>query len=206
MAETDFNPAAIEQPAPPPTAGPDPFDLESLRLRQDYAAGRGVKKALLTVPARKPDKTWFFRVHSAEDYYFETRVLELKEERETYLVAAALWPELETEPTFSPRALFTAVNRQGVLFLWPIRLPGPDGKLDDWNKSALEAAELAKKNWVRVTANMSLGAYDVMVATGQHPEPQWPEQPFAELLRLAFKDRFITGPDHPVLKKLRGEA
>ena len=185
---------------------PNPFDPAALRLSQDFAAGLGVKKALLTVPVRKPDKTWFVRVHPAEDYRLQTAALELKEERETYLVDRALWPELATEATFSPRLLLTAVNRQGVLFLWPIRLPGPDGKLADWNKSALEAAELARKSWVRGTANMSLGAYDVFEATGQHPEPQWPEQPFAELLRLAFKDRYIAGPDHPVLRKLRGEV
>jgi hypothetical protein len=38
---------------------------------------------------------------------------------------------------------------------------------------------------------MSLGAYDVLQATGQLPEPEWPNLPFKELLRIAFKDRFI---------------
>ena len=60
----------------------------------------------------------------------------------------------------------TAINRQGVLFLWPIRLPGADGKLDDWSRSAMDAADEAKSRWVRITANMSLGAYDVAVASG----------------------------------------
>src|SRR5262249_29523335 len=73
---------------------PDPFDPASLRLSQDYAADLGVKKALLTVPVRKPDKSWFVRVHPAEDYRLTTAVIELKEERETYLVAQTLWPEL----------------------------------------------------------------------------------------------------------------
>src|SRR5262245_26456009 len=110
----------------------DPFDPAALRLSQDFAADLGVKKALLTVPVRKPDKAWFIRVHPSEESRLVTAVVELKEERETYLVAPALWPELAGEATFSPRALFTAVNRQGVVFLWPVRLPGPDGKLDDW--------------------------------------------------------------------------
>jgi hypothetical protein len=35
---------------------PDPFDPESLRLSQDFSAALGVKKALLTVPVRKPAK------------------------------------------------------------------------------------------------------------------------------------------------------
>jgi hypothetical protein len=183
----------------------NPFDPAALRLSQDFAADLGVKKALLTLPVRKPDKAWFVRVHPSEDYRLQTAVVELKEERETYLVAPTLWSELSTEATFSPRLLCTAVNRQNVLFLWPIRLPGADGKLDDWNKSALQAAQLAEKKWVRVTANMSLGAYDAYQATGPIPEPKWPEQPFAELLRLGFKDRYIDRQDHPVLRRLRGE-
>jgi hypothetical protein len=185
---------------------PDPFDPAALRLSQDFAANLGVKKAMLTVPVRKPDKAWWVRVHPSEDYRLQTVVVELKEERETYLVDKPLWSELATEATFSPRVLFTAVNRQGVPFLWPIRLPGADGKHDDWNRSALEAAQMAQKTWVRVTANLSLGAYEVFEATAQLPEPNWPELPFNELLRVAFRDKFIGGLDHPVLRKLRGEV
>jgi hypothetical protein len=133
-------------------------------------------------------------------------VVELKEERETYLVAPALWPELAGESTFSPRVLHTAVNRQGVVFLWPIRLPGPDGKLDDWNQSALEAAQRAQVRWVRVQANLSLGAYEVYEATAPLPEPKFPDLPLMELLKIGFKGKFIDSLDHPVLKKLRGEV
>ena len=130
----------------------------------------------------------------------------MKEDRETYLVTPALWPELATESTFSPRALFTAANRQGVLFLWPCRLPGPDGKIDDWSRTALAAADMARTGWVRVASNMALGAYDVFEAKGDLPEPEWPDVPFKELLRVAFKDRLIETLDHPVLRKLRGEV
>jgi hypothetical protein len=121
-------------------------------------------------------------------------------------VASALWPNLAGESTFSPRALFVAVNRQGVLFLWSIRLPGADGRVDEWSRTALEAADLARKGWVRVAANMALGAYEVFQAVGQLDEPEWPSTPFSELLRVAFKDRFIDTLDHPVLRRLRGEA
>jgi hypothetical protein len=71
---------------------PDPFDPASLRLRGDLTAAMGVKKALLSVPVRKPDKTWFVRVHPDEAYSIQTAVIELKEEKETYLVARDLWP------------------------------------------------------------------------------------------------------------------
>jgi hypothetical protein len=175
-------------------------------LSQDFTADLGVKKALITVPVRKPDKAWFFRVHPGEDYRLQTYVIELKEERETYLVARPLWPELASEATFAPRVIYTAINRQGVVFLYPIRLPGPDGKLDDWSRSALEAAQRAQTNWVRVAANLSLGAYDLFEATADLPEPQWPEQSFQELLKVGFKDRLIDSLEHSVIRKLRGEV
>ena len=189
----------------PKRATPDPFDPASLRISQDFSAGLGVKKMVLTVPVRKPSREWFVRVHPDESYRLQTGLLELKEERELYLVAPDLWPDLATEATFSPRALFTAMSRQGTLFLWPIRLPGPDGRVDDWNRSALEASQIATKRWVRVSANMGLGAYDVWEASGDLPDPDWPEMPFSEILRTAFKDRYIQCPDHPVLRRLRGE-
>jgi hypothetical protein len=185
---------------------PDPFDPASLRLTQDAAAGLGVKKALLSVPVRKPDKSWWLRVHPDAAYHLTTAVIELKEERETYLVSPALWPTLATEATFSPRALFLAVNRQNVVFLWPIRLPGPDGKVDEWSRSCMEAAGMAQRGWVRVTANMALCAYDVFQAVAAIAEPIWPEMTLAQLLRIAFKDRFIEDMAHPVLRRLRGES
>jgi len=145
-------------------------------------------------------------VHPGEAYRVETAVLELKEDRDVYLVTPDLWSHLATEATFSPRALFTAINRQGVVFLWPIRLPGPDGRTDEWSRSALEAATMAMRGWARVVANMPLGAYEVFQATGDLPEPEWPEQSFRDLLQIAFRDRLVSTLEHPVLKRLRGEV
>jgi hypothetical protein len=181
----------------------DPFDPSRLRLSQDFVATVGVKKALITVPVRKPSKQEFVRVHPDGAYRLETAVLELKEERETYLVDPSLWPELPSELT--PKVLFATMNRQGVLTLWPVRMPGDDGRLDEWNASALEAAEMAQGRWVRVVANMSLGAYEVYEATGDLPDPDWPDLPFAEILKVAFKGHYITDIDHPVIRRLRGE-
>jgi hypothetical protein len=206
-ADTSFDPAALEAPARAPQApGPDPFDPASLRLSQDFGAGLGVKKALLSVPVRKPDKAWWVRVHLDEGYRLQTAVIELKEDRETYLVARHLWPDLAAEATFKPKLLATAINRQGVVFLWEVNLPRPDGRADEWTRTALEAVNRAATRWVRVVANMSLGAYDVYEATGQFGEPDWPQTPFPDLLRVAFKDRHIASTDHPVLRRLRGEV
>jgi hypothetical protein len=61
------------------------------------------------------------------------------------------------------------------------------------------------KGWVRVMAKQSLGAYDVLQATGVLSEPDWPELSLAELLRIAARNRVIDSPDHPILLRLRGE-
>jgi hypothetical protein len=184
----------------------DPYNLEALRLSQDFAAAVGVKKLTTTVPVRKPSKEWYVRTHPDPAYRLQTVVLELKEDREVYLVSPSLWPELASEPTFSPRLLIAAVNRQGILFLWPIRLPGADGKIDDWSRSALDAAGEAESRWIRVTANMSLQAYEITAAPRQVPEPVWPDLTFQQIIKIAFRDNMIDGWNHPVLQRLRGEV
>jgi hypothetical protein len=184
----------------------DPYDLDSLRLSQDFASAVGVKRLITVIPVRKPSKEWFVRTHPDPAYRLQTAVLELKEDREVYLVSPSLWPELASEPTFSPRLLIAAVNRQGTPFLWPIRLPGADGKIDDWSRSALDASREAESRWTRMTANMSLQAYDITVAPGQVAEPVWPDLTFQRIIRIAFRDKMIETWDHPVLRRLRGEA
>ena len=181
----------------------DVFDLERLRLSQNFADVVGVKKKTITVPVRKPHRQLFVRVHPDESWRLETGVLVVKEDRETYLVDPALWAELPGE--IVPTVLFTAISRQGVVFLWPIRLPGEDGRHDAWNRSALEAVQLSTKQWIRLGANMHLGAYEVFVATGDLPEPEWPDVSFQDLLKIAFRDKFIQALDHPAIRALQGE-
>ena len=43
------------------------FDLDSLRLKQDFSETLGVQRVLSHVPVRKPNKTNFIRVHPGED-------------------------------------------------------------------------------------------------------------------------------------------
>lgn len=179
----------------------NPFDLSGLRLTQDFIATAGVKKLVATIPVRRPDRQSFIRVHP--EHRIETNVIEVKEDNETYLVERNLWPALSVELT--PKLIVAAINRQDVAFLWPIRLPGPDGRLDPWNTSALTAAERAMREWVRVTANRSLGAYDIFTADATLPDPVWPDISFEDLLKIAFRDRFIRDLDHPVIRKLQGK-
>jgi hypothetical protein len=197
------SPSAPVPPSPPPE---DPFDLESLRVGQDFLTTGGVKKHYTTVPARKPNASEWFRLHHDEKFRLDTLVLELKDSRECYLIAPALRAELVTEPLVSARRLFLGVTRAGSPFVWPVRLPGPDGRPNRWTDTALEAAAAATKEWVRLQADMGLGGYVFFTPAGELAPPQWPEMAFTEILRLAFRNNFIDSHDHIVLRQLRGEV
>jgi len=190
---------------PDQTAKPaDPFDLTNLRLDQSFVESAGVKKLLTTVPVRKPNPQDFVRVHPNPEYQAVLAVIELKDDRELYLVLPSVARELSGE--FAMATIYTAINRQGVLFLWPVRLPAPDGRILEWHRSASEAADLAMRRWIRVKANMALGAYEIFEAASTIPDPEWPELSFQELLRIAFRGRLVDRLDHAVIKRLRGLA
>ena len=187
------------------TLNEDLFEnLEQLRIDQNFSETIGVKKQITTIPVRKPHNQDFFRVHDDESYHLQTAILEIKEDRENYIVARGLWEELSNEIT--PKILYTTINRQGVLFLWPVRLPDENGRLDKWNQSAHKAAQMGMKEWIRLSFNFSLGAYETLTPRGNLQDPEWPKIKFNEILKIAFQDNIIDEINHPVLKQLRGET
>jgi hypothetical protein len=187
--------------AGPEAAGPDPWDVNALRLDQSFLEGTaGVKKLLTTVPVRKPGVHDFNRVRPDPDYRANLAVIRLRDERdEIYLLTPDVARALPGE--FGMATVFTAINRQGVLFLWPVMLPQPDGRPNEWNRSAAEAAEMAMTKWVRVKANLSLGAYEIYEAQSLIADPVWPEHPFRDLLRIGFRDKLVQSLDHPLVQQ-----
>jgi hypothetical protein len=187
-----------------PDAPPDPFDLKVLRLDQSFVEAAGVKKLLTTVPVRRPSPQDFVRVHADPNYRSALALIELRDDREIYLLPPDIARQLPGE--FVMANVFTAINRAGVVHLWPVKLPPPDGRVVEWHRSAAEAAELAMRKWIRMKANMQLGAYEIFESQGIIPEPEWPTLPFNELLRIAFRDRYVGSLDHAVVKRLRGHV
>ena len=181
------------------------FDPTRLRLGQDFAALAGVRKLITTVAVRRPDRQQFIRVHPSGDMCLgPVAMIELEGGQDIYLVAPALFEDVGSEAKL--KMLYLAITRDGVVFIWPVAMPGPDGRTCAWWESAQRAAETAKTQWVRVTSNRDEGMYETLVPTGLSlPEPEWPDLPFARILELAFRDRIIKSLSHPVLKRLRGE-
>lgn len=180
----------------------DPFTPENLLLDQSFAETTGVKKLLTTIPVRKPNRQTFFRVHPSPEYRGLFPIIDFKDDGEEYVVAGHLLPELAGE--YVSKLLCTAITRQGNIFFLPLRMPGPDGRDLEWWRSLREHAERAKTSWLRVVPNRDLGAYDALVATGNLPEPEWPEHGFWDLVKIAFKEHLIDRIDHPAIQRLRG--
>jgi hypothetical protein len=211
--DVDIDTPPASEPAAEATA-PAPSDPEvdyfanpeALRLSQSFIETAGVKKLLTTVPVRKPNPQDFNRVNPDPQYRLNgVALIKLRDDRDEIFV---LTPPIARELTgeFAMATIFTAVNRQEVTFLWPVMLPDPQGRPNEWRRSAAEAAEKAMGSWVRVKANMSLGAYEIFQAQSSMSDPVWPEQSFQELLRIGFRDRLVTSLEHPIVKRLRGLA
>jgi hypothetical protein len=182
----------------------NPFDPASLRIDPSMGGEIGVKKALLHLSVRKPNRQEYFRTHRDPAYRLNLAILELKEEREIY----AVLPEIAAAMPGETRAvdLRLCINRSNSLFLWHVPLPTADGRENAWHKTARDIAVLAETQWVRMAANMSAGCYDVFIAPPGLSEPIWPEQSLSDLLRIAFGGgRLIDDANHPVLNRLRGQ-
>ena len=177
-------------------------DLDSLRLSINSTVLGGSAEILSKVPVRKPQKQEFVRVHPDTAMMLATAVYEDKQDREFYFVAPNMMSTMLGETT--PVILVTAMNRQKVSFLWPVKVANDSSSGNAWQDSAQQACDLAKKTWVRLSADMSLGAYRVWAAEGDLSEPEWPTKPLNELLEIAFRGRVIESEDHPVVRRLRG--
>jgi hypothetical protein len=185
------------------TPPPELFDPVKLRIAPDYLAQGAVKKLLTHIPIRKPNPQRFIRVHPDKNYRITSALIELKEERETYLVTPEYFAELE-EDLQTIFTLYLTIDRANILSLWPIRMPGSDGRVNSWHSTAHDAAERAMQVWLRVVPSQSLGGYQQHAPEIRYPEPEWPTLPFSKILEIAFKGRLVTGPDHPVMQRLRG--
>jgi hypothetical protein len=188
--------------------GTQPSDIwspEALRIDQSSLNVGAAKKLLTTVPVRKPNKQDFVRVNPSPDYRLPVGLIELKDNRETFLVLPTVSREL-SESEFILATLYLTINRQKVLSVWPVKLPAADGRSNEWHASAAAAAERAMHNWIRMAANMSLGAYEISEAIANYGEPEWPDLTFMEILEIAFKNRLIDSREHPVIQQLRGLA
>jgi hypothetical protein len=184
---------------------PDPTNLLALAIDPATFLQTGAVTRVRQILVGRPNPQTFFRVHPDPAYRRAFKMVEIKDDREDYIVMPAFEAELPGE--ILVKMIYTTMDRHGTIRLWPYRLPHEDDRKSmRWFTSAHEAAETAMKRWVRLKANMHDGAYECILAESEILEPAWGElTPFSDLLTRAFGNRVIDRIDHPAIKHLRGK-
>jgi len=187
---------------------PDQLDPRSFRIDQSELDQPVVKTALTAIAIRKPEPLEFIRTHPDREYREgPVRFINLKQNREYYLVAPELYRELRPRE-YWVGYVFLATNRMGRPFFWIVTTESATGRVCDWYTSAVNCAELAMHAWIQVVADQSAGVYLAAPAEDSEllEEPEWPEQSFKELFSIGFKRRVVKDLNHPVFKHLRGRV
>jgi hypothetical protein len=180
------------------------FDLQTIRLKQNYGENFATQKRVMRVPVTKPKKGNFFMVRTGDEWQIPVTIIEGDDNNESHLVldhVAAEVPEFCRQVT-----LFTAIDRRNNIFLIPIPHPGPDGQRNSWHESLLRCLVEAQTRWVRVSSNREINAYDLHSAKGDLNAPEWPVMSFSAILNTAFQNKLIDSVEHPLIQKLWGAS
>jgi hypothetical protein len=175
---------------------------------QNFTTTPGLKVLRTIIPVRRPGKQEFFRVNPDPAYRLAAAILvDDTEDKETYLLMGGIHHQLPGE--FRLVNLRLTLSIQDVVAIWPVVIPGYNGESpNSWHLSAENAASIAEKQWVRMRSVKALGGYQITVADGAFAKknPEWPTEPFSELLKTAFAGKYIDSLQHPLLQRLFGHA
>jgi hypothetical protein len=182
-------------------------ELEKFRLDESETVGVAIGREILTrVPVRRPGRKEFVRAHKNPQMTIAMALYVDDSDDgdgEAYLVSKDMRETFGDD--VKATLLQVAMTRSGVLFIWPLTIPQPDGgRGRSWHESALIARDHAKVAWVKVQSDRSLSGYRVYAAEGNIPDPHWPERTIEEILEIAFRERIIKSADHPIVRKYLG--
>jgi hypothetical protein len=173
-------------------------------LRVDPSQPIGGERLLVTVPVKRPENTWWFRVRPGDEWREHLIVVELRtaSSTETYLALPNVAAIMGNQAKLVDMRL--AITHNGQVFFWPVKQRM--ARENAWTETAIKAAALAEDHWIRMES--ADGHYAVIRAKVQIAEPIWPDRTFEELLGLAYRDdQIIRDEHHPVIGYLmRGEV
>lgn len=179
------------------------IDIDSLRVSQDFVSDVSVKRKITVVPVQRPDNSWWVRIRQGKEYQIEVACMVDKDDQRFYLLHPSIRDQLSDEAVVV--RLHVAINRQGNIFLWPLRLPKEDqqqAKMERYYQSVSEGIQLACSEWVRLKWDKSLGAYNTFRTDRKLPEPEWPTESFNELIEVGFRNMVIDSMEHPIVERL----
>jgi hypothetical protein len=185
-------------------ADDDEFSPDNLRLLNKIDLRDLVITELVELPARKPKKGEWFRVHP--DYHQQGGILELDGERKVFWVAKKIQSQVAHDGCFTFRLCVLCVNLEGVPFIWPVKTDVEAGGTGNkWVRIPFEAMTKGREKWTRLYWSQDRREHQIETSD-LLDAPKFPDKPFSELLKLAFKDAVISTVDHPAILNLKGKA
>ena len=185
-------------------ADDDEFSPENLRLLNKIDLRDLVITELVELPARKPKKGEWFRVHP--DYHQQGGILELDGERKVFWVAKKIQSQVAHDGCFTFRLCVLCVNLEGVPFIWPVKTDVEAGGTGNkWVRIPFEAMTKGREKWTRLYWSDEKREH-IVLTSDLLDVPKFPDKTFSELLKLAFKGAVISTPDHPAILNLKGKA
>ena len=185
-------------------ADDDEFSPENLRLLNKIDLRDLVTAELVELSARKPKKDEWFRVHP--DYQQQGGILEIDSENKVFWVSKKMQSQVAHDPCFTFRLCVLVVTRQGVPFIWPVKTDVEAGGTGDkYVRIPFAAMTEGRKKWTRLYWSQDRREHQVETSD-LLDAPKFPDKPFSELLKLAFKDAVISTVDHPAILNLKGKA
>jgi hypothetical protein len=178
--------------------------LAAMRLNQTYTDA-AVRKVYKLIPIERPKPEAYVRCHPGEGFtQMPVALVEWGKPRKTYW----LTPEMAAlvEGKYTEVALFTTIDLQDDIVIWPVKLNKPGRNPSDFNTSALLVAEEAKTRWLSVICGAK--NYTGEEPKAHFPPPNWPElTPDQLFFDIAFPgDRVVRSVNHPVMQSLLGYA
>lgn len=155
-----------------------------------------------SVMIRRPRKNEFIRTQICSDCLGPFELLVDRDNERFYAVDRSLWQQLSDH--LVQMALIPTVVDSGRIFLWPVRLPDAESRLDSWNQSAMRLARLAEDRWLRLDRDRDGNEYVPVFPERDLPDPDWCDIAFDHLIGLTENGRDVRSESDPIVRRLLG--
>jgi hypothetical protein len=179
----------------------DDFDLDSFRASPTPLTAP-VDGGVAAVRVRKPRGTDYVFVHPEWRELIWIIPEDFKRRREAHLVlpmVAASHLDICRKVLLVPYC-----GDDSNYYFWPVPQEDATGRINDYNKSAMQQIARSVGRWSQFVANLGNQSYTLFEMVDQREAPSWPAGGVKFLIKKAFEDRIISAKDHPLFRQLRG--